>query len=411
MRRHWLPVFLLSVLLPLIVSRSREASAAGEERWTRVVSIGTPGQALVALGEPFDVSVADELVGETTCNETGCGGSSCSTPRKSNPHTIESLTCDGPASCSVTARPGPTPGTSTIAVEAEAEGRATISLRLRDRRGDVRSATFDINFARPTKIGVARDLAAYPHGSTYAALPGAAYSWCARVEHNGAPLLFNHDRIAVSVRGDGVTGMTAGGASIFPYPVCRRCSVTEPATIHVSFHYGALARNEVIRVVGADEVVGLELVEVPAQHGEMPIERDPFANAPVVEAVYEDACRSGAQPLYIPRARTKFGAIALGAEVIRAEPAELVHAAGAGMGGRGTPAGVFGLSGRLRGTGTLHVVAGNADLGIPLTVHGNCSPSPGFDPHKTADGGAADDAGIPDGGEQKSGEPAADAAP
>lgn len=389
--RHF-AVFAFLFVVPITVSVARADGAHGD--FERSVVIGdTSG--VVALGETWFVPVTDSLVGKPQCTDEGsCNGPSCHTPVERNPSSVENLTCDG-IDCTahvdsrIRAPGGSTGFTFSIGIDARTAGVAHVSFDLRDRANDVRHMEMQVRFADVAKIAVTRFFDAAPHGTVYAALSGADYDWCGVPQDAaGGALRFRPEGLELTARGPASQVSRAGVSERFRFVVSGTGEVT------TSFRYGSFTRIDRIRVVSAEEILAVEVVDLDgiSAMSKMTVEADPLRNARAARTVEIRGCEARTdEKRVLARGILRDGGTAiLPGSALRVVPEEL-----AALSVDGHP--VRKLVARRRGSGTLEASVGDVTTSVDLVVRGTCLDQ--LD-SETADAGADGDAGDdPDAGD------------
>jgi hypothetical protein len=355
---------------------SSSSSASTRNGWSRNVSAALKGSPPFAIGEHATLVVADDLSGPPECHQVsgGCDGqprNECSSPILPNDSTVESITCT--AACTATAKTL-SPGRIEVEVSATRAGPARVVVTLRDRDGDVREASLDVAFVRATHIGVVRSRGASPHGTKYAALPGASFTWCAGIDAAGTSLTYAPANLRFEVKGAGIAPTETAAPQHFPQ--CTTFVASDPGEISVDLTYGELTRHETIRVAAPSDVTRMEIFELESPidgHGDdASIEDDALRGGRIASSIGTDGCH-GEVPLVVQRLTLDDGTFGLGpASALTVTPSELVHLLGVGPSPSQAP--MVRLQQSERGTGFLRSEIGRASASIPLTVVGDCLP-------------------------------------
>lgn len=402
----------LSASLACSSKTSDTSGSPSHEGWTRYVSISGPSTERArayALGEHARLSATDELVGPSECTEgssSGCGsgGPSCHNPTLPTDSAVESVTCEG--ACVASAKPRAA-GTFDIDVVAREAGPAAVVIRLRDRQGDVREARATVTFARATHISIVRAVESSPHGTTYAALPGASFTWCFGIDANGAELEYDAENLHVTV--DGATferqkGLVQGTKS----GRCDSFSAIAPGELAVAATYGDLVRREKVRIVEPTDVRAVELLELGQAAGTdgalTPVELDAFRDSSASKRVDLSVDRCGTAYSFLQRLVLWDGTFALGqASSLTVTPEELFSRYDAPS----DHAAVARLVPEARGHGAMVADVGAGHLEVPVEVTGRCLNAARPDDDAGTD---AADAGAEDGQKEGGADEEADAA-
>lgn len=409
----------LCASLACSASSSETSSSASTAGWTRAISIGYRTEHPHALGEKATLEVSDRLVGPTTCQGSsssssggcsggGASGQSCSNPSVPVYSTVESVTCVG--ACVASAKPlgG---GVFQVEVVGREAGPANVVVRLRDTAGEIKETSITLGFLRATHLEVVRAIAGSPHGTAYAALPGAAFTWCSSVDADGAKLTYEASNLSVTIDG----ASTEQTAKAWPSSKDGRCDsfvAGAPGEINVTIAYGDLVRHEQVRVVAPGDVTQVELLELGtkfAGSGDMlPIESDPLRRIRAASTLIELGAadchdREDSAPI-VQRLTVADGTFALGlASALTITPRDLVDLVSHAPGTTLDQAAVARLVTRARGRGTLVSDIGAGHLEIPIEVSGRCLPE-SSEPADAGNAGA--DANDTDSSDAGSSEPA-----
>jgi hypothetical protein len=365
----------------------------------RVVVVQVPGPQPYAVNEHATLLVSDDFVGPTECHSVTeaarSGSSSCNSeptrecidPVRANDSTVESVTCEPGCSATVARSAA---GRFAVDLVGHEIGAARVVVRLRDAEGAIREAAGAVTFAPATTLTVVRVNGVSPHGTTYAALPGATFAWCTRIEGVGA-----RDPSLLSVVVMGATQRTVGGGPAGT----ARCDIftrSAPGVIDFIASFGGLTRHETIRVFDPADVRAIELVELDGANNwsaVTPIEQDVLPNQRPLTSLRLAGCGGGwpdsgvAQRLTFADGRVGLANVV----ALRSQPADLIDWAA----NNGSPEhdAIGWLRPGSRGKGALISEVGAARVSVPATVTGTCLPiTDAGDP----DAGDAGDAGYPD---------------
>jgi hypothetical protein len=241
-----------------------------------------------------------------------------------------------------------------------------------------------VRFADVAKIAVTRELDVAPHGTVYAALPGAEFRWCAVLEDaSGRPLRFRRESLALTARGP----VSPVGTSD-----CFRFTVLGPGEVATTLRYGGFTRTDRVRVVGAEEIVAIDVADLEGISPSAPIavDEDVLGGVPPATELDVTGCEDRSNPKRVlARGRLRDGGVALlSGSAFRVVPDELATL-GAPSADARQP--VRKIHARTRGRGTLDTSSGAIAASVALVVRGAC-----LDPLPDAahDAGTGGDASI-----------------
>jgi hypothetical protein len=369
-------------------SSSGGSAAASRAGWARSVTVVDRESGTHALGEHAVIEVSDVLTGPVDCFDTGgCDGPStrtCQAPDEPNDSSLEVAGCVG--DCTATVRKLAT-GRFEIDVVAREPGDASIVVHVRGPDGEVHEETHIVPFARATHLGVLRSTGGSPHGTGYAALPGASFTWCPLLDADGVRLLYANENLLLSVTGATLRESAADEKD--PGGRCRTFVTEAPGVVDVTYTYAnaGITRREKVRVISPAEVKSTELLEVGAPKllgirpplsalalRNTPIEADVLevAGASALRAVTIDSCQR--TPLTIVQKLTLVdGSFGLGpASTVSITPSDLASLFGAADSFEDGDGPVLNVSVESSGQGEIHSDVGAAHASSSLTVTGNC---------------------------------------
>ncbi|MDB5218593.1 MAG: hypothetical protein JWO86_6520 [Myxococcaceae bacterium] len=356
--------------------------------WRRSVVVTDREQGTYALGEHAVIEVSDVLTGPVDCfDSAGCNGPSkrqCQTPEDPNDSSLELAACAG--DCTTTTKKLST-GRFEIDIVARAPGDARLLLHVRGPDGEVHEETHVVPFARATHLGVLRSAGGSPHGTGYAALPGASFTWCPLLDADGVRLLYANENLLLSVTGATLRESAADEQE--PGGRCRTFVTEAPGVVDVTYTYAnaGITRREKVRVISPAEVKSTELLQVGAPNvlgirpppsalalRNTPIEADVLevAGAGALRAVTIDSCQR--TPLTIVQRLTLVdGSFGLGpASTVSITPSDLASLFGAADSFEDGDGPVLNVSVDSSGQGEIHSDVGAAHASSSLTVTGNC---------------------------------------